>query len=148
MTPWFYSRTKRNTALLVLWVWLFALASGVANACLIQANEMRGHGPLVEHSSAAEKGHVISVAHIGTISEYGIGLEESKSQCIKVCDDGSQSLPKKQGDLDLTYPVLALPPTVTWANATGMASALGLVAFQPHPLPGLPIRVRLSRLAL
>lgn len=148
MKPLFYSRTKRNTALLVLWVWLFALASGVANACLIQANEMRGHGPLVEHSSAAEKAHVISVAHIGTISEYGFGLEESKSQCLKVCDEGSQSLPKKQADLDLTHPVLALPPAVTWTNATGMASAPGLVAFQPHPLPGLSIRVRLSRLAL
>ena len=139
MKPLFYSRTKRNTALLVLWVWLFALAAGVANACLIQANEMHGHGSLVEQSSAAR---------VGTISEYGFGLEASKSQCIKVCDDGSQSLPKKQGDLDLTYPVLALPPTVTWTNATGMASAPGLVAFQPHPLPGLPIRVRLSRLAL
>jgi len=139
MKPLFYSRTKRNTALLVLWVWLFALAAGVANACLIQANEMHGHGSLVEQSSAAR---------VGTISEYGFGLEASKSQCIKVCDDGSQSLPKKQGDLDLTYPVLALPPTVTWTNATGMASAPGLVAFQPHSLPGLPIRVLLSRLAL
>ena len=31
------TRAKRNTAFMVLLVWLFALASGVANACLLEA---------------------------------------------------------------------------------------------------------------
>jgi hypothetical protein len=44
MTLLFTARTKRNTGFVVLWVWLFALASGVANACLIQAEGIPGHG--------------------------------------------------------------------------------------------------------
>jgi len=35
MKLFFNIRAKRNAALMVLLVWVFALASGVANACLL-----------------------------------------------------------------------------------------------------------------
>ena len=148
MKPRFNSRTKRNTAFVVLLVWLFALASGVTNACLIQTMEMRGHGSLIAHSSSAEKGHAISAAHVGAISEHDSGLEGSKSQCLKVCNDGTQSLTKQQAGVDLPHAVLTPLFAVAWTRATPVVSALGLAAFQRSPDPGLPIRVRLSRLAL
>ena len=148
MKPRFNSRTKRNTAFVVLLVWLFALASGVANACLIQTKEIHGHGSLVAHSSSAEKGHAISAAYVGATSKHDSGLEPSKSQCLKVCDDGSQSLTKQQPGFDWTHPVLTPLPAVAWTTATSVVSVLGLAAFQQPPDPGRPIRVRLSRLAL
>lgn len=148
MKPFFHPRAKRNTAFAVLLVWLFALTSGVANACLIQAKEIHGHGSLAVHSSSAEKGHAISAAHVGAISEHDSGPEGSKSQCLKVRAEGSQSLPKQQAGFDLTHPVLASLFAVAWIRATPVVSALGLAAFEPPPDPGLPIRVRLSRLAL
>ena len=36
-------RAKRSTVFMVLLTWLFALASGVANACLLQAQETHAH---------------------------------------------------------------------------------------------------------
>ena len=148
MKPLFNSRTRRNTAFVVLLVWLFGLASGVANACLIQAKEIHGHGSLATHSSSAEKGHATSAAHAGAISKHDLGIEGSKSQCLKVCDDGSQSLPKQQASFDWTYPVLPPLLALAWTTGTPMVSAFSLAAFELPPDPGLPIRVRLSRLAL
>ena len=148
MKPLFNSRTKRNTAFVVLLVWLFALASGVANACLIQAREIGGHGSPAAHSSAAGNGHAHLAFHVDAIAQHEPGLVASKSQCLKVCDDGSQSLPKQQADFDLTHPGLAPLLAVAWSTATPVVSALGLTVFQRPPDLGLPIRVRLSRLAL
>ena len=148
MKPLFSSSTKRSTAFVVLLVWLFALASGVANACLIQAKEINRHGSLAAYSSAAEKGHAASAVLGDPIPKYDFGFEASKSQCLKVCDDGSQSLPKQPVGFDWTHPDPAPLPAVTWATATPVASAHSLAVFQRPPDPGLPIRVRLSRLAL
>ena len=147
MKPLFNSRTKRNTAFAVLLVWLFALASGVANACLIQAREIDGHGSPA-HPSAARSGHAHLAVDVAAIAQHGPGLEASKSQCLKVCDDGSQSLQKQQAGLDLAHPGLTPLLAVAWSTATPVVSALGLTVFQRPPDPGLPIRVRLSRLAL
>ena len=148
MKPLFNSRTKRDTAFVVLAVWLFALASGVANACLIQAREMQANGSVPAHSSPARNGQAISAVHVDAIAQHEPGLEASKSQCLKVCDDGSQSLPKQQVGFDLTHPGLAQLLAVVWSTSTPVVSALGLAVFQRPPVPGLPIRVRLSRLAL
>ena len=148
MKPLFNSRTKRNTAFVVVLVWLFALASGVANACLIQAREIDGHGSPAAHSSPAGNGHAISTVHVDAIAQHEPGLAASKSQCLKVCDDGSQSLPKQQAGFDLTHPGLAPQLAVAWSTATPVVSALGLTVFQRPPDTGLPIRVHLSRLAL
>ena len=148
MKPLFNSRTRRNTAFAVLLVWLFALASGVANACLIQAKGIDGYGSVAAHSSAAENGHVLSAVQVDAIPQHGVGLEASKSQCIKICDDGSQSFPKQHAGFDLTHPGLAPRQAVAWSTATPVVSALGLVGFQPSPDAGFPIRLRLSRLAL
>lgn len=148
--PLFNTRTRRNTAfvVLVLVVWLFALVSGVANACLIQANDMNARGSLPAHSSVAGNGHAISTVHVNAIPQHEPGLEASKSQCLKVCDDGSQSLPKQQAGFDLPQAVLAQRRAAAWTNASPVVSALGLAAFQAPPNGGLPIRVRLARLAL
>ena len=150
MKPFLNSRTKRSTAFVVLWVWLFALASGAANACLIQTEKMHDHGSQAVHShpSTANKGHAISAAHGDAIADHDSGIEASKSQCLKVCEDGSQSLPKQQVSFDLTHPVLLPLLAVAYATATPMVSAREMAVIQRPPDPRLPIRVGLSRLAL
>ena len=148
MKSLFNSRTKRNAAFVALLVWLFALGSGVANACLIQTTEMHGHGSRTAHSSAAETGHTFSPAHANAIPDHDNSLEASKSQCLKVCEDDSQSLPKQQVIFDSTHPVLTPQLVGTWTTAMPVVSALVLTVFQRPLDPGRPIRVRLSRLAL
>ena len=150
MKPFFNSRTKRNTAFVVLWVWLFALASGAANACLIQVEEMHDHGARAAHSHSllAKEGHAIPVAHGHAIPDHDSGLEASKSQCLKVCDDGSQSLPKQQLSFD-SIPADLMPFfTVAWTTATPVVQARGLIVTQHPPDPGPSIRISLARLAL
>ena len=150
MKPFFNSRTRRNTAFVVLWVWLFALASGAANACLIHVEEMHDHGSQAahSHSSPIGEGHAISAAHGHAIPDHDSGLEASKSQCLKVCDDGSQSLPKQQLSFDLTHTDLMPFRIVAWTTAMPVVSARGLVVTQHPPDPGPSIRTRLARLAL
>ena len=151
MKPFFNSRTKCNTAFVVLWVWLFALASGAANACLIQAGDMHDQRSRAAHSQSlpAEEDHAISAIHGHTIPDHDdSGLDASKSQCLNVCDDGSQSLTKQRVGFDLTHPVMAPLFASAWAPATPMVSRRGLAVIQRPPDPKLPIRVRLSRLAL
>ena len=58
------TRTKRNTAFVVLLGWLFALASGVANACLLETPEMHSiaaraeAAPMTSHAPAELVGHL------------------------------------------------------------------------------------------
>ena len=144
MKPLFNSRTKRDTAFVVLAVWLFALASGVANACLIQAREMHANSSVPAYSCPAGNGRAISTVHVDAIAQHEPGLEASKSQCLKVCDDGSQSLQKQKAGFDLTHPGLAPLLAVAWSTATPVVSALGFGVFHRPPAPGLAISVRLT----
>jgi hypothetical protein len=57
MKLFFDTRTKRRATFVVLLVWLFALASGVANACLPQARMSDGHGLAATHALAAGDAH-------------------------------------------------------------------------------------------
>lgn len=150
MKPFFNSRNKHNAAFVVLWVWLFALTSGAANACLIQVGRMHDQGSRATHfrSLQAEQEQAISAAHGHTIPDHDSGLEASKSQCLKVFDDSSQSLPKQQPSLDLTHTDLMPLRIVVWTTAMPVASARGLVVTQRAPYPGLSSRTRLARLAL
>ena len=154
MKPFFNSSTRRNAAFAILLVWLFALGSGVANACLIQTEKSHGYGlghgheSLTTHPSAAEAGHAISAAHADPMRDHDSTLTGSKSQCLKVCDDGSQSLLKQRAGFDLKHADLMPLLPVSWATAASVVLAGGLAVIQRPPYPGLPIRIRLSRLAL
>ena len=148
MKPFFNSRTKRNTAFAVLLVWLFALASGVANACLLEARGTHSHGAPVTQSSAAEARPEISAGHAGVIASHDVGADASRAVCLKVCDDGSQSLPKQPSSFNVTDPGLALFVTVVWTAAVLDHPAPSRVNDLGHAVPTLPVRTRFSRLAL
>jgi hypothetical protein len=138
------TRSKRNTAFVVLWVWLFALASGVANACLLEARGTHGHGPAVSGSGTA-MATATSVGHVGADHDDDPGA--SKALCLKVCDDGSQSPVKQQSAFDLADSGLPLLVRVVWTAAVPVVSAPSRMDDLPST-PGLAIRVRYSRLAL
>jgi hypothetical protein len=141
------TRAKRSTAFVVLLVWLFALASGVANACLLEARGTHGHGATVS-TFAAALATAISAGHVGAVADHNDDSDASKAPCLKVCDDGSQSLVKQQTTFDLTDPGLAFLVRGVWTAAgSAVAAPRRMDDLQPST-PGLPIRVRYSRLAL
>lgn len=148
LKPLSNSRTKRNTALVMLLVWLFALTSGVANACLLQASESYNHGLPVAHSSAAAAVPEISADHVEAFTCPEAGPGTLQASCLKACDNGTQALPKQQSVFDPPDPGLALFVALVWTATAVVVSAPNRVGALQPPVPQLPVRVRFSRLAL
>ncbi|MEP6876932.1 MAG: hypothetical protein ABI887_21440 [Burkholderiales bacterium] len=143
-------RTRRNTACAMLFVWLFALASGVANACLLEPHGVHDHGSPLSHPSASGTtlgmagDHAQGLAHDDGASDPG----PTKESCLKACDEGSQSLLKHAYSFDFADPGLAPLVAAAWAAEVHLAPASGRLHDFRLPERGPPIRVLFSRLAL
>lgn len=129
--------TARHTAAsLMLVVWLFVLASGIANACLLEAPDHGGRQSSSE--SSHNKGPAAANGHD---SERG-----SKAPCLKACDDGSQALQSSDGmdSVDPGSPLLAAVlwtgPSLVLRHQTGFTT--------PPSLSDPPERIIFSRWAL
>lgn len=133
----FRTITSRNAASSMLAVWLFVLASGFANACLLESPDHGGHQASSEsyHLTA----QVASTAHESK--------QNTKAPCLKACDDGSQALPSSSG-MDSVDP--GSPPLggVIWTGGT-IVLARNLSGFETQPsLSDPPKRIIYSRWAL
>lgn len=139
-------RTRRSTAWLMLCVWTFALAAGIANACAL---EVRGsHTPAM---TAGEHPEVASSAHAaedkGADSDHDAHSHSSKASCLKACDEGSLPLLKHSVVGDLTDPGAAFVVASGWAVSLPVLSASSR-AHHLWPLSlGPPLRIRYVRLA-
>lgn len=140
------TRAKRNTAFMVLLVWLFALASGVANACLLEARETHAHIATAASSEAAHAS-VILPGHTGAVAD-GVGESHFKAPCLKVCDDGTRSFPKQEGAVAQNDAGPAPLVQVLWGRVAPVVPTLRQLDEEQPTTPGLPIRVRFSRLAI
>ena len=140
-------REKRKATFLVLLVWLFALASGVANACLLEARETHLHIAAAEYFEVA---HVPTLlrSHSNAVADHDDGSHAAKAPCLKVCDDGSHSMPKPDLKVAQADPGPAYLVAVLWTPALPVIVAPGQVDDRQPAIPALPIRVRYSRLAL
>lgn len=141
------TQTKRNTAFAMMLVWVFALASGVANACFL---ETPGHHSTAVKGSAAtaNQARAESVAHLDVTAAHHDDADSTKESCLKVCDDGTHSLPKAYSGVDHADPG---PPTLVmtlWTGSMPVVSAPRRVDDLAIPILGPPLRVRYSRLAL
>lgn len=146
MKPFSHQRTKRNTTFVALLVWLFALASGMANACLLEAPGKHSHAAAA-HSSEPPHTHVIGGDAAAVDDDVG-DQDGSKESCLKVCDDGTNAQVKLQASVDLTEPGLAPLPVFAWNTETSAVSVSSLYDILQVPIVGPPFRVRYSRLTL
>jgi hypothetical protein len=140
-------RAKRSTAFVVLLVWLFAVASGVANACMLEGP---GTHSLIAAAGSAKTGHAPAAlaGHRGVNDGHDDDSDSSKESCLKVCDDGSNAPVKLQAGFDLTDPGVAPLVAIVWNAAAPVASGpCRRIDLQP-PIVGPPFRIRYSRLAL
>lgn len=138
---------KRNTALMVLLVWLFALASGVANACLLEARETHSHTATAVSSEVAEHAFVILPGHAGDVADLADELH-FRAPCLKVCDEGTRSYPKQDLTVAQSDPGPALLVLVLWGKVAPVVPMLNQMNYEPPATPELPIRLRFSRLAI
>ena len=141
------TRSKRNAAFVVLLVWLFALASGVANACLLATPEMHSN-PATEALPKSAHATAELVGHVGAIAGHGDDSDNSRVPCLKACDDGSHSLRNAHSGVDQTDPGPAPLVAILWTAVTPVVSAPRRLDDLQLPIVGPPFRVRYSRLAL
>ncbi|MCY7369410.1 MAG: hypothetical protein LH479_00680 [Polaromonas sp.] len=138
---------RRNTALVMLLMWLFALASGVANACLLEAHMT--HAPVaLAGSSEVEHAPVPWSAHSVTVAEHDDASHPAKMPCLKVCDEGSRALQKQDLTIIHAEPGPATLVAVLWITSDDAAPLPRRMDTMQPVAPDRPIRVRYSRLAL
>ena len=139
------TRRKSQTAIVMLLLWLFAVSSGIANACVLEPHGTDAYFAGVQpstHATPAVAGHAETlIGHDGT-------LDASRAPCLKVCDDGSQALIKLQAFFDLADRGPALPDSMLWAAAIKVVSAHRHMDSSASATSEPPVRVRYSRLAL
>lgn len=136
---------KRSIAFTMLLVWVFALLSGVANACLTEPRGEPTHGG----THAPEREHAAKVAaHPHAADQAKHDEHPDKAPCQKACDASSQTLLKQLPKRDTPdLQVVALP---IYAQATFHWAPVALVRAARAAVPPLsrPPRVQFSRLAL
>ena len=133
---------------MVLLVWLFALASGVVNACLLEARETHQQVAAAAFFDAPQVSVLLS-DHAGAVAdESDVGESHPKAPCLKVCDDGSRSFPNQVLKAAHADPGPAFPVLVLWRTTALDVPALRQTDDEQPALPELPIRVRFSRLAI
>lgn len=142
-----HSRAKRNTAFVVLLVWLFALGSSVANACLLEAHEPYS-GAAENSATTTRHAPVELLAPMGTNAADHDGSDGTKESCLKVCEDRTHALPKAYSGVDHTDPGPAPLMATLWTGSPNVASAPLRPDDLTTPVVGPPFRVRYSRLAL
>lgn len=140
------TRTKRRTAFLVLLGWLFALVSGVANACLLEARVTHTHAAPFELSGTVQA-PLVSAGHAGAVAGHD-DSHVAKAPCLKACDDGAHSLPKQDLTATQADPGPAPLMSILWTAVTPVAPTTWRMDDVQPALPERPIRVRYSRLAL
>ncbi|HJW11561.1 MAG TPA: hypothetical protein VJ598_07235 [Albitalea sp.] len=137
MTPLFGQRQRlRRFALHMLLVWLFALGSGVVNACVLE--------PEARHDAAAA--HV--QAGMPSPQHDEDARHGTSAPCAKFCDDPAAAVQflKQQTDVSMTLvalPTSALLPLIAEARVADAA------AIERTPRSAaVPIQIAFLRLAL
>jgi hypothetical protein len=146
MTLFFSIHVKHHTACLVLLAWLFALGSGIANACVLNAQQTHSH--IATHPSPEDSRPVVILpAHAGALAD-GVGGSHSNAPCLKVCDDGTRSFPKQESTVTQIDPGTAFLVLVLWGTVAPVFQTLHQIDHEQPAKPRLPIRVRFSRLTI
>lgn len=147
MKPFSTPRIRRNTTFVAMLVWAFALASGMANACLLETQGK--HANIAAHNqSDAHHAHAHDAVPGDAITDDDDDADASKESCLKACDDGSNAQIKLQTGVDLTEPGLAPFVVFAWDATTLVASVPGWFDELQVPVVGPPFRLRYSRLTL
>jgi hypothetical protein len=147
MHPYSNDRAKRNTTFLALLVWLFALASGIANACLLATPGEHSHIAAHQSSGHIHADRALTDQGVPT-GQHDDDTDASRDSCLKACNDGSNALVNWQSGSDLTDPGLAPPFVFAWHEARPVVSELSWFDTLEVPTVGPPFRVLYSRLTL
>lgn len=141
-------RAKHTTTAVVLIAWILALASGIANACLLE----RARGTHSHAASVEESPHT----HAATeLPEQAPDIEGNTDQsaatralCLDACDDRTHALAKKEASLGQPHLAPLTVVAMVWLATQPIESVVRLERDNHADPFDVPIRVRYSRLTL
>ena len=150
----FTRRQLRQTASLTLFAWIFAILSGVANACLIQLNPQGELGssswqvvPVAGETAGPATRPVRHVHHHGEDADGGLGNDSAKAGCLKFCADETSGVTKSNaGQVDAPGPVCAA--SVQWPPPAPVATTSQWLPIERPASVGPPLFIRLLRLTI
>ena len=150
----FTRRQLRHTAWVTLFAWMFALLSGVANACSTQPSAQAGLGsissqaePVVGGTAGLVTRQVEHIHHHRADEDDGVGNHSAKEGCLKFCADGSSAVTKSRApQLDVPGPVFVV--SVQWPSAAPVAAASEWTPAERPASVGPPLFIRLRRLTI
>ena len=147
MKSFAHTGTQRNTIFVVLLVWLFALASAVANACLLGTPELQSKAMM---GTAAMKSQAPArlLVPVGASTGHHGDADNTKASCLKACDDGARTLPNASSGVDHTDPGPAPLVATLWTGSPHVLAAPRRMDEVAIPIAAPPLWVRYSRLVL
>mgnify|MGYP000042660855 CR=1 FL=1 len=150
----FTLRQLRHTACITLFAWIFALASGVANACLTQPSAQAGLGSTSSQADPVVGGAVGPVTrqaershHHGDEEDDGLGRHSAKEGCLKFCADESSAVTKSRAP-QADVPGSLVVASVQRPSAAPVAAAAQWPLVERPASSGPPLFIRLLRLTI
>ena len=135
---------RRKIAVTMLALWLFGLASGLANACLLETPGTHSRGtPSKAPTNAHAPGH--SADHAGSSAGLHEDRHPSKAPCVKACGDSLQALQKQNAGVEPGDSGPAWLVAILWSASTRVTSAPRRIADHQPSLTDPPLRVLYSR---
>lgn len=130
----------RTIAARVLLVWLFALATGFVNACLVE--------PVQAAPDAHHHAHAVPAPDHDAADPHAASAA-NKASCLKFCADEASSVPATKHALDPgpAWGLALLPALPLWVGVDDAGAAFARADAGPPPWR-VPIRIALLRLAL
>lgn len=146
--------TKRRLAAAMLFVWLFALVSGMANACTLGGSTpalVLGEAASHHHDDAAPPhGHHDHDDDEIAVESNAPGPQDHDEACQKFCDDERSTVnvvAKDLGSPGSLLPVLIQFTNLAWTPGVARIAEV-LPADVPPCVTGPPIPIRLLRLTI
>ena len=147
----FHRRSSRRIVWSMLLVWVFALGTGIVNACVLSSNWAEHHtSGTHEHFDVRVDGAPIALAD--QIDDSTANLDANRQSpshdaCLKYCDDESTALSKSNvAAADPSLPVGAL--LAWWSPVSPVAHIGRWLPREHHAVPEPPLVIRFLRLTL
>ena len=154
LTLRFSRRQRRHTTGLTLFAWMFALLTGVSNACLIQpvaSGELASNSsqpvPMVGGTAGSATQQVEHGHHRADDEDGGHGTDGGRAGCIKFCADEYSAVTKsKAAQAEVAGP--AFVASIQWQQASRFAAASQWPLVERPASVGPPLFIRLLRLTI
>ena len=138
-----YPLRTKGIARMMVWVWMFALMSSLANACVLSSS-VRGE----------RFGHLHSAGHDAVAGIIGIGTDHdhepqpAKAACKGFCDLEQGTVLKSHAPSGLDLGAAPLLQAELWPVPFARVAPRVSLATYREPPPGPPVAIRFLRLTI